>query len=230
MPQPGTRSQVLHHIHQYGQLEDFEELPLLIGKAFKQAYDDSKYIKSCSLLQSRKRGQDRYYYVQEALHSSQRGWSISTQRADNSGESITQLETKNLLITTHVRPWHSAKMRPAKFRDQNAKHNTGIHEQICLALDSEAEINKAKKLEKLNIQIIALGPHPTLPQDTPAEIKVCVPFENNKGYHLDIPIDELLAGFSTVEPATEPADKALPTLRKKMRQTENDAEQRSQNE
>lgn len=229
MPQIDTATKVLQFIHHYSNPELFEEIPLLVSKAFKEADADCRVkIKRCTIRQNRKRSQDRYFYTQEALCHAASGWEVSTKLADNRGESFTQLETKNLLATLHILPWFDGKMRPAKSRDKNAALNEGITEQLKLSFEEESK--KQKAFEKLNILIIAIAPRPDQRQDEPAQIQVYVPHESNKGYHLKINIDELIAGFATAQPATETEDQVWPKLRKQMRKSEEEGGQSEQNE
>lgn len=229
MPQTSTERKIIQFIHHYSNPELFEEIPLLVSKAFKEADIDCwAKIKNCTTRQNRKRSQDRYFYTQEALCNAASGWETSTQLADNKGESFTQLETKNLLATLHVLPWFDGKIRRAKSRDKNAALNEGITEQLELLLEEESK--KQKAFEKLNILIIAIAPQPDQQQDEPAQIQVYVPHESNKGYHLKINIDELIAGFATAQPATETEDQVWPKLRKQMRKSEEEGGQSEQNE
>ncbi|WP_404419569.1 hypothetical protein [Marinospirillum sp.] len=231
MSQASTESKITQFIHQYSKPELFEEIPLLVSKAFKEADVDCRArILNCSTRQNRKRSQDRYFYTQEALCSAASGWKPSTQLTDNKGESYTQLETKNLLATLHVLPWFDGKIRRAKSRDKNAALNEGIAEQLELLLEEESKSKKQKAFEKLNILIVAVAPQPDQQQDEPAQIQVYVPHESNKGYHLKINIDDLIAGFATAQPITETEDQAWPKLRKQMRKSEEEGSQGEQNE
>lgn len=223
MSQIDTATKIIQFIHHYSSPELFEELPILIHEAFKLADEDSRgRIKHCELRQSRKRSQDRYFYVQDAVCNAQSGWRPSIQVTENEGESYTELETVNMLATIHVPSWSNGKIRPAKYRAKNARHNIGICEQLALQLGAKPTPEKAKNFEKLNLIVVAQAPSPEQQQDGPAHIQVRVPHENNNGYHLIIDIDELLAGYAAAQPPVEPEDQAWPRLRKQMRQAESD--------
>ena len=223
MSQIDTATKIIQFIHHYSSPELFEELPILIHEAFKLADEDSRgRIKHCALRQSRKRSQDRYFYVQDAVCNAQSGWRPSIQVTENEGESYTELETANMLATIHVPSRFNGKIRRAKYRDKNARHNIGICEQLVFQLDAKHTPEKTKNFEKLNLLIVAQAPSPEQQQDRPTHIQILVPHENNKGYHLRIGIDELLAGFATAQPPVESEDQAWPKLRKQMRQAESD--------
>lgn len=224
MPQVDTAAKVLQFIHQYSKPELFEELPLLISNAFRLAEKDcSDRIVHCDLRKSRKRSQDRYFYVQEAMCESQSGWNVVTRTTKNGGESYTQLATQSMLATVHVPPWFNGKLRRAGYRDENAKFNAGITEQMTLLKDEEEAAEEW--FDKLNILVVAQAPSPDKPQDEPAIIQVLVPHENNNAYHLIISLDDLLTGYEKVDTSYEPVDQAWPKLRDVMRQVEEGGEQ-----
>jgi len=118
-----------------------------------------------------------------------------------------------VLLPTLLRAYNRAK---------NARYNIGICEQLALQLDAKPTSEKTKNFEKLNLIVVAQAPSPEQQQDRPVHIQILVPHESNKGYHLRIGIDELLAGFATAQPSVEAEYQAWPKLRKQMRQAESD--------
>ena len=225
-------SKITQFIHQHSSAEMFEEISPLIDQAFRLANDDSESrIKHCSLRQSRKRSQDRAIYLQEALHDTHTSWSVSLKATKNNGESYTELLTDKLLVTAHVLPYGQRWLRTSDFRKTNAHENHVIEQQLELFNSSEEyPTNYEFDVDKLNILIIAYAPHPEFEQDSPATIKVCVPYSTCNRYHLSIDIDDLIAGFSDSKSSLAPQDNAWPKLRDLMRQVEETGSAEEQNE
>lgn len=226
-----TAEKVLQFINQSSQPAMFEAVDHLVRQAFELAEADSvSRITHCNLRRRRKQSQDRFFYVQEALVGVGAGWAATNRVATKWGESYTQLETKHLLVTVHVPTRFNGNMRPAKYRDDNAETNIGIQEQLQLALDEDSEIGMQEPLDKLNILVVAIAPDADQPQNSPAQIRVLVPFANNKGYHLKVDIEALLASYSTSKKSQGDVDKAWPRLRKQLRKAEDIGNQNKQNE
>ena len=109
---------------------------------------------------------------------------------------------------------------PARYKDDNARHNADLSAQLQLFLSEVVRAEDISHLNKLNLQVVVFPPTMGQSQAEPACIYIRVPHEDNKGEHLVIDIDELVASFARAEPDVESVDKAWPKLRKQMRQVE----------
>lgn len=225
MNKTSLSQQIISYIHHSTKIEAIEEIVALILQAYKDADDDSDArIFHCPLRKARKRSQDRFCYVQDILAGGVSYWTAKTRAADNGGESFSQLENEKIFLTTHVISPESTRLRKAKYRDDNAKSNTGLIHQATLVFDDVAEPPKPSGLaNKLNVLIYVYSPHSSQSQGSPSQFKILVPFENNNGYHVNLDLDQFLARYSKIDTQT-PLDQAWPKLRRKMRQAEEEQE------
>lgn len=171
----------------------------------------------------RKRAQDRFFYIQEALATEVTNWTTTTKYADHGGESYSQLENTGILLTAHIKPSDVFRLRKAKYRDDNAKHNAGLGHQSVFPFYVAQEPNDLSLPSKLNVIILACSPSSLQNQASPSQFKILVPFEKNNGYHVELDLDQFLAGYSDID-TQAPQDQAWPKLRRKMRQAEEEQE------
>lgn len=225
MNKTSLSQQIISYIHHSTKIEAIEEIVTLILQAYKYADDDSEArIFHCPLRKARKRSQDRFFYVQDLLAGGAANWTVKTRTADNGGESFSQLENEKIFLTTHVISAENTRLRKAKYRDDNAKSNTGLIHQAALVFDDEDEHTKPLGLgDKLNVLIYVYSPHSNQSQASPIQFKILVPFEKNNGYHVNLDLDQFLSGYSDMD-TQAPQDQAWPKLRRKMRQAEEEQE------
>lgn len=187
------------------------------AKAHARALEDFKNTSP-----ARPRSQLRRYMIDDALAGVLAEGSPSVLDTVPKGEQYVVVCSGNVTLS-HIELHENTWARPAKHRILLAKKNA-ILEPVNLDLFKEPP---PKLDDSLHVVAVVLHPHPRAKaQAEPSELLITVPYTNWAGYHLDIPIRELLQAYETEH---EPAliDEAWPTLRDDLQKVENPNEQKS---
>lgn len=109
-------------------------------------------------------------------------------------------------------------IRGAKHRTMLAELNES-YEGYTPDLFSEYD-KKQGDAGTLGVILLNINPPLSFAQDSMLGLRVIVPFTNMKDFHLNWSVEELLAHYND-EQKTAPDDKALPTLKKRLKEIEN---------
>ena len=99
-----TQEQVLNYLRYHIPRSRFEEAKSAILVGFNTAYEEAN--KLVYVPKDRKRGQDRYTYVQESLAALLSSWNAQVTPTAPMGEFYTLLSSANIKITAAVKPWN----------------------------------------------------------------------------------------------------------------------------
>lgn len=166
---------------------------------------------------SRPRAQLRRYMIDDALAGVLAKGSPSVLQTIPKGEQYVVICAGNVTLShveLHARAW----ARPAKHRTMLAKKNA-ILEPINFDLFGVAPPDFKNALH-----VVAVVLHPDAKeknQSQPEEILITVPYTTWAGYHLEIPLRELLQAYENVSQDSEVVtDEAWPTLRDDLQKEE----------
>ena len=207
-----TQEQVLNYLRYHIPRSRFEEAKSAILVGFNTAYEEAN--KLVYVPKDRKRGQDRYTYVQESLAALLSSWNAQVTPTAPMGEFYTLLSSANIKITAAVKPWNK-KVRPAQYRKKNSQLNSFLSSPQ-LDLLGGAESQMLSPGEMLNAIIIPLAPPRHQDQSKPLDIILAVPYFNScSDYHVWCKFDDLFYGYESMTSVAP--DLGWPTIKRKMR-------------
>lgn len=171
---------------------------------------------------SRPRAQLRRYLIDDALAGALAEGQPSVLQTVPKGEQYVVVCSGNVTIS-HIELHENAWVRPAKHRRFLAKRNA-ILEPVTLDL---FEKSPPRLDEALHVVAVVIHPQPKAKnQSEPSEIFISVPYTDWTGFHLEIPIRELLQNYET-DHNSNLVDEAWPTLRDDLRKEENVPDKKS---
>ncbi|GAB1257633.1 hypothetical protein NBRC116494_21350 [Aurantivibrio plasticivorans] len=187
------------------------------AKANARALEDFKNTNP-----ARPRAQMRRYMIDDALAGALAEGSPSVLQTVPKGEQYVVVCSGNVTLS-HIELHENAWARPAKHRSFLAQKNA-ILEPVTFDLFKAAP---PKLDDALHIVAVVLHPRPQAKnQSAPSEIFISVPYTDWAGYHLEIPIRELLQEYE-VEHDSSLIDEAWPTLRDDLQKEEHTSEKKS---
>lgn len=164
---------------------------------------------------ARPRAQMRRYMIDDALAGALAEGSPFVLQTIPRGEHYVVVCSGNVTLS-HIELHESAWARPAKHRSFLAQKNA-ILEPVTLDL---FKATPPKLDDALHVVAVVLHPSPQAQnQYEPSEIFVTVPYTDWAGYHLEIPIRELLQKYE-LEHDSSLVDEAWPTLRGDLKKEE----------
>jgi len=189
-----------------------------IRAAYAAADKDAK--KLINIKPSRMRAQNRRYYVDNAIagiHSPHKADVCST---DPKGEMYVLLQSETEKITlSHIEIHKGELPRSAKHRKLLAKKNSileSVNYDLFKPIPPDLE-------DALHLVVIVEHPSPKQEdQATPEQILVAVPYSSWEGYHLAVPLSEMLSSYTDTssEDHSEMRDIAWPKLRRDLQEKE----------
>jgi len=193
-----------------------EAIRAAYAKANARARDDFKNTNP-----ARPRAQLRRYLIDDALAGALAEGNPSVLQTIPKGEQYVVVCSGNVTIS-HIELHENVWARPAKHRSFLAQKNA-ILEPTTFDL---FEAIPPKLDDALHVVTVVLHPSPQAPnQSEPSQILISVPHTDWSGYHLEVPIQELLKEYE-VEPDSNLIDDAWPTLRDDLQKQEHVSEQK----
>lgn len=188
-----------------------EAIRAAYSKANKRAKEDFKHIKH-----SRPRAQLRRYMIDDAFIGAMQNFNPVEMTTVPLGENYVVLASGYITLS-HIELHENKWARPAKHRAFLARRNS-ILEPVNLDFFKETPPSLA---ESLHIVAVVLHPNPkSKEQGRPKEILITVPYTNWKGYHLELPLRELLLKYNESTVQQETIDSAWPKLKRNLKQRE----------
>jgi len=212
-----TQDQILRYIRRQVPRAHFEEVRSIIPLAFEKAHQASQQL--VHIPKSRKRAQDRCFFLQDGLAGLSTSWSAQVTSTNPAGEFYTMMSAANVRITAAVKPWRK-KIRPAKYRANNAKLNRFLTTPQMSLLEGDEIVLRAE--DTLNAVIIPLAPPYHMDQSAPLGIILAVPYFNNcRDFHVWCDLGNFLEGYES-DVSDYLDDGVWPSIRQRMRQDEDD--------
>lgn len=190
------------------------------AKAHQRAVEDCKNTSP-----NRLRSQQRRYFVDDALAGVLAEGSPSVLDTVPKGEQYIVICAGNITLS-HIELHQNQWARPARHRSMLAKKNAILEPVTFDFFEPPPPIMD----DALHVVAVVLHPGVTSKdQSQPAEIVITVPYTDWLGYHLEIPLKELIKEYSQGDTAANlQTDLAWPTLRDDLQEEEKRASDKSE--
>lgn len=192
-----------------------DAIRIAYAKANTRAIEDFKYTSP-----ARPRAQLRRYLIDDAIAGVLANGSPSVLQTIPKGEQYVVVCSGNVTLS-HVELHEKVWARPAKHRTMLAQKNA-ILEPVTYDLFKDVP---PKLDDSLHVVAVVLHPNPQAKdQSEPGEIIVTVPHTDWSGYHLEIPLRDLLRKYEGKQ-ERRMIDEAWPTLRDDLKKEESSQNQ-----
>lgn len=194
-----------------------DAIRLAYAKAQSRAIEDYKNISPV-----RPRAQSRRYMVDDALAGVLSAGYPSVEQTTPKGEHFIVVCSGQITLS-HIELHENKWARPAKHRTLLAKKNAILEPVNLDFFDSPPPSLE----DALHLVAVVLHPRSSSKnQSEPSDILITVPYTNWNGYHLEIPIRELLREYE-IERDSSLIDEAWPTLKDDLQKAEQSSNTKS---
>lgn len=185
-----------------------------IRSGYAKAHYHAKEICS-NTSPARLRAQTRRYAIDDALSGSLSAGMSSVQQTFPKGEHYVVIASGKVTIS-HIELHEREKARPAKHRKLLTLKNAILEpENFDLFKELPPKLD-----DTLHVVAVVVHPDPVAKQQSiPSDIIVTVPYTDWSGYHLELPLAQLISSYSE-ENNSGLVDEAWPTLKDELQKAE----------